>query len=639
MSITTGNLSPKMVFPAASSSRRKHSARAVCRAAALVLVAVILFAPGILAAAPSVTAMLDNSETFVGRPVQLGIKVSGANGATPPGNIAVEGLDIRYSGQSQLVEGRNFQFSYSSVYNYTVMPRKAGTFTIPPQSVRVGGSSLQTPALTLNVSAAPGRSARSTNRPDTVDPNRIGFTELILPKSTAYVGEVIPAVVRVAINTQAPAENLGAGIQIVGQGFTTQKFSDPRNSFETINGQEYQVWTWKTAIAPVRPGKVEIGPAEITAIVRVARPDPRRQALPRDLFDDPFFNSFFSDPAFQPSARQEVTLKSESHTIEVKPLPPNAPPSFSGAIGHFALNVEAKPKSAQVGDPITTTATIGGRGNFDRVTAPELEDERGWHKYPPSANFAKDDDVGISGTKTFETVLSANEPKQNLPSLIFSYFDPVKESYVTLRSDPLAVRVEGNGATSPATAAPPVAPSPRARVGASPSMSLAKQTDILGPLSEPPGATSTFVPLYLRTAFWLTQILPLLGLGGFIAWKIRQARLADHAAQRASSLREEIAQLQRKLRLGDLPPDQYVADATRAIQLKTALTTNVHPDAVDPGTAANAFRADDLTRSRIERLFQQRDELRYSGSAQNGARRRSKDSEREFQELVETLLT
>jgi hypothetical protein len=42
------------------------------------------------------------------------------------------------------------------------------------------------------------------------------------------------------------------------------------------------------------------------------------------------------------------------------------------------------------------------------VNAPLLEDDRGWHKYPPSSKFKQDDEVGISGTKTFEMVVSPN---------------------------------------------------------------------------------------------------------------------------------------------------------------------------------------------------------------------------------------
>ena len=68
-------------------------------------------------------------------------------------------------------------------------------------------------------------------------------------------------------------------------------------------------------------------------------------------FDDPFFNNLFNDPAFAPSMPKEVHLKSEAATLEVKPLPPNPPVEFSGAVGTFIMKVDANPKNAQVGDP------------------------------------------------------------------------------------------------------------------------------------------------------------------------------------------------------------------------------------------------------------------------------------------------
>src|SRR5207302_10433438 len=124
----------------------------------------------------------------------------------------------------------------------------------------------------------------------------------------------------------------------------------------------------------------------------------------------------------------------------------------------------------QFGDPITVTTEISGRGNFDRVNAPAVEDERGWHKYPPSSKFKQDDEVGISGTKTFETVLSPNEKKQTLPLLAFSYFDPIKEHYVTLRIEPVAINVQGGAAAPNVAAAQPGSPAPatatRAAAGA-----------------------------------------------------------------------------------------------------------------------------------------------------------------------------
>src|SRR6184192_4190712 len=247
--------------------------------------------------------------------------------------------------------------------------------------------------------------------------------------------------------------------EISGQGFTAEKLQESGQTSENINDRPYDVVTYKSAIAAARAGKFELGPVKAKAqvIVPRARSVPRsRGRSPFDLFDldDPFSDPFFSNPFAQMGERREVEIKSDPVALEVKPLPRNAPLSFSGAIGNFAMTTDAKPKSVQVGDPITVTTAIAGRGNFDRVNAPFIEDERGWHKYPPSSKFKQDDEVGLSGTKTFETVLSPNEKKQSLPLLAFSYFDPVKEQYVTLRSEAMPITVQGGTAATQNIATP-----------------------------------------------------------------------------------------------------------------------------------------------------------------------------------------
>src|SRR5438105_14653702 len=117
--------------------------------------------------------------------------------------------------------------------------------------------------------------------------------------------------------------------------------------------------------------------ARAQILVPRARSAPRpRSRSPFDPFDldDPFSDPFFSNPFAQIGERREIEIKSEPVALEVKPLPPKAPPSFSGAIGNFTMTTDAKPKSVQVGDPITVTAAISGRGNFYRVNAIAAED-------------------------------------------------------------------------------------------------------------------------------------------------------------------------------------------------------------------------------------------------------------------------
>src|SRR5436853_2037159 len=590
---------------------------------------------------PSVTAVLSNSEAAVGETVQLQIRVTGGRSADAPEKIAVDGLQIYRTGTSQHFEMNNFNVTSSVIYDYAILPMKAGTFKIPPQTIRLGSNALHTPALTLNVTDSPGRSSssRSNREAQPENANHLVFAELVVPSEVAFVGELVPPDIRLGFDPHARPELTDAP-EIAGQGFTTQKLQQSQHNLETINGKSYDVVTFKTAIAATRTGKFEIGPVKAKARVSV----PRRQATPRsrsrspfDLFnlDDPLSDPFFADPLGRLAERREVEMESEPATFEVKPLPPNAPPNFSGGVGTFAMTTEAKPKRVQVGDPITVTSTVSGRGNFDRVNAPALEDDHGWHKYPSSSKFKQDDEVGISGAKTFETVISPNEKKQALPPLVFSYFDPVKENYVTLRSDAMPITVEGGAAPAPAVIASQ--PGPAATVAASAKPSP-KPQDILYQLTERPKVAQSFTPLYARPLFWTAQLVPLLALLGLIGWKATQARRENREAQRIAALRHEAAELMQKLRRNDSSPQEYFSQASRAVRVKTALARNIDPNAVDAETAATAFDLEENERTQLRRLFERSDELRYSG-APNGAETISPESRREVLDLLENLRT
>src|ERR1017187_17902 len=123
---------------------------------------------------PSVTAVLSNSEVAVGETVRLQIRITGS-GAKPPGQITVDGLEIRQTGTEQHYEMNNFSVSQSVVYNYTVLPMKAGKFKIPPQTVQVGGSTQRTQELTLNVTDSGGHSSQSNPNTAQQSPVAQGF--------------------------------------------------------------------------------------------------------------------------------------------------------------------------------------------------------------------------------------------------------------------------------------------------------------------------------------------------------------------------------------------------------------------------------------------------------------------------------
>src|ERR1051325_1516344 len=158
---------------------------------------------------PSVTAVLSNSEATVGETVQLQIKVTGPGDARPPEEISIDGLEIRSTGTSRQFEIHNFSTNSSVTYNYTILPLRAGRFTIPPQTVHAGGKILRTPELALNVADVPDQ--QTTTRPgrgtqgsqsQSMKAGDLVFAELIVPKKTAYVGEIVPVQIRIGFDAR-----------------------------------------------------------------------------------------------------------------------------------------------------------------------------------------------------------------------------------------------------------------------------------------------------------------------------------------------------------------------------------------------------------------------------------------------------
>ncbi len=584
------------------------------------------------AASPSITAALTSSETTLGAPVQLEVKIKGATDAGPPQDINVDGLEIHLTNQERSYQMRNFSVQSELTFAYTILATKTGTFKIPPQSIRVGNSDLTTPELTLQVadsgnrSAAPAPGNPSSSSPTATANNQLWFAELVVPKNEAYLGEIIPVVVRIGVNARTPLKGMESP-NLKAQGFTMQKLGDGNQNVETIGGRPYNVYSFKTAIAATRPGKLEFGPVETKAVVLVPRQRSSSRRSPFDPFgdNDPFSDPFFRDPFGAFVEQKEIAIKSQPVPLEIKPLPPGAPPTFAGAVGKFSMTAEANPKRVQTGDPITIKTNIAGHGNFDRVSAPALSDANGWHTYPPSANFNRDDDVGMSGTKTFEEVISPNEKKVSVPPLLFTYFDPSKQTYVTLKSEAVPITVEG-------VAVAQTAPAPAAAPSATPEP---KPQDILHQITERGAIARSFAPIYVRKEFWLAQIIPALLALGIAAGKASARRRANKEGLQKAQWEREAEELLRKLRRDETP--QYFADASRVVQLKTALKQNVEPATVSADSAARAFALGPQETANMQRLFASSDEFRYSGSANGGGSAISAETRRETQTFLESL--
>ena len=577
----------------------------------------------------SLKASLSDDTVEAGQTADLTIQITGALNVKVPGTIDVNGLSIEHrSGPNINVQWVNGNTTQSVSHTYLVQTDRAGTFTIPAITVSVNGANLSTNPVTLTVTARNGGGGNHTaTAPDAAESDsKIAFAELVVPKQNAYVGEAIPVELRVYFDQRARFSQLNMP-DIKCEGFTMQKLTKPRQDQVEKNGRNYDILSFKTAVTPVKTGKLTLGPAEMQCVVQIPqqrKPQRRNTGGIDDFFNDDLFNQMMGI-----SPPRQYTVTSSEIVFEVKPLPlTGQPKNFSGAVGQFSLATEAAPLKLKVGDPITLKLKISGRGNFDRVMAPVMVDEAGWRNYPPSAKFTADDDIGIIGSKAFEMAVIPNEKKTKLPEVEFSYFDPVAEKYVTLGGQRLPITVEGETPPPPAV----IQGTPSAQTASTPEPAK-KASDIQYIMTGPAQWNASFTPLFRRRVFWNAQAVPALALLVFVGIQVSRRKERDLLAKQFAAWRREQHDLMRILQRSDTEQADFYDAAIRYIQIAAARTLLQTPESIGPAEAIASRPFDDATGEGVQSIFNAHGELRYAGVAAGGG----KIPDLRRQEVLETL--
>jgi hypothetical protein len=409
--------------------------------------ALIIFAGGAQGKGPAgdISVMVEPQQIRLGDAAILAVHITGELS----GRLSipeVEGLRLVSVGQSSQYQSINGRISSVTSYLFQVEPRHEGDFTLPPVTATVDGQMRKSEPVHLSVSGSGGGSG--FGRPHAArqgDPaglsadeeNQLAFVRVAPLKLRAYVGELIPVEIQ-AFFRQGLQASLNSLPVFDGHAFAHQELSrKPEQTEEVIDGVPYTVLTWQTAMSAVKEGEHPVS-AELNATLMVPQTSRRQHPFGRGFFDDDFFNSFFTG-----AREQTVRLTSAPKNMQVLPLPKaGRPNNFSGAVGQFKLQASASPQDSMVGDPITLKMTVKGTGNFDRVSCPHLASSEGWRTYTPTDAFKPADRVGNEGKKVFEqAVIPLNASIATVPSLVFSYFDTAKEGYVTLRTQPIKVKI------------------------------------------------------------------------------------------------------------------------------------------------------------------------------------------------------
>ncbi len=616
----------------------------------LMLWAAVLLALGAASAVAEVTTILSSNTARVGEPVMLVYRFVNTEQPRdmPRPRIAVAGLDIRFNGvssqsrQSFVFGGQGTQRDAATVYEfrYTVIPNQPGRFTIPGFAVSAGGRQIRTQPAQLTVTG-PGGSVPpaqpppvrqvipppfSPGQPQQLPPQQQRsrqpstpqtsqgrtppltpdgepapyFGEIIMGSKSAYAGEVVPVELRFHYRADIAFDNLQPP-SFGGDGFTAAPLTEPEQTEQIIGDIPYNVVTFRSAITPVKPGEIEIPAAVMEGRMVMQGSMPGM---------DPFFDQFFRNFPMPGIGRAEtIQARTEPRTLQVEALPREGrPANFAGAIGQFSLDASAAPSQAAAGEPVTLALAVEGRGNFEAITAPTLTGEDGWRVYAPKDTFTAADAIGYGGTKTFEISMVARRDQTVTPGAEFSYFDPQKKKYFTLKADPQAVTAAGGGAGADDASA-------TAQAGADSGSSAAPGVpdDIAAPAPALAGGGQGFVPRLLQPSFhWinLALLFALICSIPYLLWQRRRARKSALTAETEAVLREAKAAYQK----ASAPADFYAA-AAQFVQARLALLDGKPVALVDPEEALARRVPDAAERNDLQSMLARRDELKYGGSA------------------------
>jgi hypothetical protein len=357
-----------------------------------------------------------------------------------PNMDAVEVLGGPNQGHSQSVYAVNGKITTSSTFQYTYFLRavKEGKFTLPSVSAKIKNKACRSNTVNIEVVAGQNQSSRSGAGTGGSEPAQGGkvndnevFVSLLLDKKEVYLGEQIMATVKIYTKVNLSGVDRGfKGPDFTG--FFTEPVEVPplRNlQHEAVNGDIYYTGVLrKMIIIPQKTGELTIQPFDLDVAVR--------QEIHRRVAD-PFFDNF-DIPDVQ---EIPLKLKSKAVRIQVKPLPSNAPSSYTGAVGNFSFSSSLNKTKTKTNDPLTLKLTISGRGNIKLINELNLNIPSDLEKYDPVINTREDNSQ--SGTKTFEYLLvPKNAGTFTISPVEFSYFDPAAKQYKTLQSQAYTVVVE-----------------------------------------------------------------------------------------------------------------------------------------------------------------------------------------------------
>ncbi|KAA0216771.1 MAG: hypothetical protein DYG94_06090 [Leptolyngbya sp. PLA3] len=454
----------------------------------------------------------------------------------------------------------------SQSFNYTLAADVIGPITIPPATVLIDGTPMQTDEVRIEV----------------IEPDEIeGFDlEARLSKPRAYVGE--PITLRLtwyageSVRSFSIASDLPDGMKAEainppaaardpsqyprGVIFEQQAFGQARQV--TRNGRNVVAVTFEVRVRPTTTGTFDFG--SLAIVFDTA-----------EVFD----------------SRRGIS-RSEPISLEVIPLPTQGrPDDFTGLIGRYRISATAGPNEVSVGDPIGLRIAVTGTDPLAVQQGPRLAadpafadrfklDPGGWER----------DLTGREEARFQTTIRALSADVREIPPVRLPYFDADAGVYRVAESEPISITVHaaGNVTLADAVTSSILPPNVREELGTpSPGLwSIAAAPVLEAEPSDP----------WLRQLLPIVLVVPPLLLIGHAGWESLRRRgssqqAALHRAESASmrlarrGRQEDAVRTLLSARLGQHPDAITASDCARATD-----------DPVAAGVLATCLRSTEFSR-------------------------------------------
>ncbi len=399
----------------------------------------------------------------------------------------------------------------SETYSYVLQAKREGKLSVGSAEISAKGQNYTSPPLSIEVLKGKKQTISEVkSSKDAV------FIRAEVSSHEAFVGQQI--VLDYKLYTRVDLNGMSLLNEPSYNGFFHLEINDyPHGENRvTIGGKSYLSRTLRrVALFVQKEGEAVIEPMTVQV------------GVVKGKNDDPFFDPFFS------SVRSEnQTIQSNSVNIYVKPLPANAPTSFTGGVGDFTVETTLSKADATTDDAISLKMRIMGNGDTKRWQAPKMPTIEGLEIYEPKV--LREENTELQGEwqaiKEIEYLILPKKAGNYTLKPEFSFFSPESNSFKTLSPNTFPLNIT-QGKNVLAT------------------IQADKPTDIRG-IKTATVFTNQTTSFHNTGFFWALFILPflfLLGVLGYKQYLIQRGKvdvniLKSQNAQKVSERRLSIAQ-------------------------------------------------------------------------------------------------